>query len=56
MTKLGHWSVSKKAKIYRYTCFKGSRKAQLQKSGQLLDSSATSLTKTPKNITLTQRK
>lgn len=27
MTKLGHWSVSKKAKIYRYTCFKGSRRA-----------------------------
>lgn len=26
MTKVGHWSVSKKAKIFRYTCFKGSRR------------------------------
>lgn len=27
MMKLGHWSVSRQAKIHRYTCFKGSRSA-----------------------------
>lgn len=43
MTKLGHWSVSKQAKIQRYVGFKVSETAQSQNNSQLLDSSAMSL-------------